>query len=161
MEKHSYFEFREKSRTVSLVFFTLLLVIICFKLVHDLFKDINDYNLKKGYLFSTRYKTEEYTIKSKTKISYTLVLQLNDETEWYLHDYSEYWKHLTNKENIGKPIKLWYSDNNVNPVQIEINDKTIYTIKEHNYITYIIILLTIGLIIYTVIEIKNIFKKYE
>jgi hypothetical protein len=88
---------------------------------------------------------------------------MSDKTELKFSDseYLKYFEELKNNQNIGKSIK-YYSRNNgetMNPSQVEIDGKIIYDLKERMKSKYILILLTIGFLTYSLYKLNLHIKK--
>ena len=135
--------------------YILVLLVFGFNLFFvfpNLSSDINDYKSTSQKIKQTKINIRKQTFKNDYK---TLRIILIDNTEWTINGiYSEYFKKLLDKKNIGKKIKI-YSQNsllemeeNNNPVQIEVDEKIIYTVKNQLYRNYILLLAEVGLLVF-------------
>jgi hypothetical protein len=147
-------------RDFGIYFLTVVLIICSFiYIIPNLSTDTSDYGYETKELENTRIDKREYYRKLRKRTEYTLVLRMTDGTEWYISDqYSDYWDKLKSAKNIGKKYKL-YTGNNTshyhNPVQIEIEGKVVYDLKERLKWSYLLILMTIGLSVYSFTKLKK------
>lgn len=88
-----------------------------------------------------------------------LVLLLSDGSQLYLSEqYSDHWSTFQDDRSIGKTLKFYHGKNishGHNPVQIEMDGKLIYSPAETNIYKYIILSITLGFTIWSVILIRN------
>lgn len=148
-------------REYGMHFMTIFLVLgTSFFIIPNLSTNTKDYNSKTKIIESSRIDEEERIGKG---FEYTLVLVMSDKTELKFSDseYLKYFEELKNNQNIGKSIK-YYSRNNgetMNPSQVEIDGKIIYDLKERMKSKYILILLTIGFLTYSLYKLNLHIKK--
>ena len=76
----------------------------------------------------------------------------NTEVKLSASEYSDFFDEIQNVKNIGKKIK-WYLENgvanNMNPIQVEIDNKIIYDVHEAMKWKYLLIILTLCLSLYS------------
>jgi hypothetical protein len=154
----NYREYGFHFMTIVLVFGTIFFVI------PNLSTDTKDYNSKTKIIESSRIDEEERTGKGfQKRVEYTLVLVMSDKTELKFSDseYSKYFEELKSSKNFGEKIK-YYSRNNgetMNPSQVEIDGKIVYNLKERMNSKYLLILLTIGFLTYSLYKLNLFIKK--
>lgn len=138
----------------------MLIIYSILFIIPDISKNIWDYKSEAKILKNTAIENKaEININRIPRNGYTntLVLTMTDNTEWYIsNQYSDYWKKLENPSNVGKNIKwYWLSNNNYNPVQIEIDNKIIYDLNTHLKWGYIFLIITLLLTISSVIKLRS------
>ena len=154
----NYREFGIHFMTFVYVFCTSLFVI------PNLTTNLKKYNKGMGILINSRIYEREYIGKYfQKKNEKTLVLNLDNGMELKLSGkYSKFWDEFQDKESIGKTI-TYYLGNNItygsNPIQIELDNKIIYTPNENRIWAYLSIIMTIGFMIYSGKKIYNFFVK--
>ena len=150
-------------REIGLHFFTVMLIIMVpLFVVPNLSTDLKNYQRETNVLKDTRIDVREYRGKYfQKKVEKTLVILLQDESEIHLSNSQSCWKEIQNKNNVGKKI-TFYSGNNtadrMNPVQLEIEDKVIYDPSENAKWGYFLVLMTVGLAIYSGNKLRNYLK---
>lgn len=128
-------------------------------IIPDLSTELSDFYLETKTLKEYRIDEREYYRKLSKRIDYTLVLIMDDGTEWYISEqYFDYWNELKSEENIGKEFKLYTRNNGDfyhNPVQIEVDNEVIYDAGVRLKWMYLVLAMTIGLSIYSFITLKR------
>lgn len=154
----NYRDFRLHLMTIA------LLLTVPFFVVPNLSTNIKNYESETKILESTKIDEREYTGKYfQKKVERTLILNMSDGTEIRLSDqYGEYWVELQNQQNIGKSVKYYLGNNTSygsNPVQLEVENKIIYNPAKNVKWAYVLVLMTIGMTIYSGIKLRNYFRK--
>jgi hypothetical protein len=144
----------------------VLLFTVPFFVVPNLSSNLKNYESEIKTLKSTRIFEEEYTGKNlRKKVERTLILEMTDGTEIRLStEYGEYWNELQSEHNIGKQIKYYLGNNieyGINPVQLEVENKIIYDPSHGVKWGYILVLMTIGMAIYSRIKLKKFFSNND
>jgi hypothetical protein len=133
--------------------------------VPNLSTNIKNYESEIKILESTRIDEREYSKNFQKKIERTLILKMTDETEIRLsNQYGEYWKTIQKEENIGKKIKYYLGNNTSygsNPVQLEIENKIIYDPSESVKWGYFLLLMAIGMVIYSGNKLRIFFQNKD
>lgn len=137
-------------------FFTIVLIFLCiFFVIPNLSSDLKNYNSDIKTIESSRIDEREYTGKYGDKrIEHTLVIVMTDQTEleFSASEYSKFFEELQSEKNIGKNIKYYlanYTADNMNPIQVEIENKIIYDTSESAKSKYFFLLLTLGFSLYS------------
>lgn len=137
-------------------FFTIVMIFLSiFFVIPNLSSDLKNYKSDIKTIESSRIDEREYTGKyGNKKIEHTLVIIMTDQTElkFSASEYSKFFEELQNKKNIGKNIKYYhgnYTAENMNPMQVEIENKIIYEPSESAKSKYFLLLLTLGLSFYS------------
>lgn len=150
-------------REIGIHFLTIMLVIMVpLFVVPNLSTNLDNYEKENNIIKDTRIDTREYRGKYfQKKIEKTLVIILNDESEIYLSNGQNCWEEIQSKDNVGKRI-TFYSGNNtserMNPVQLEIEGKIIYDPTENVKWGCFLVIMTIGLAIYSGSKLRNYLK---
>lgn len=133
-----------------------IVLVICTPLyiIPNLTTNLKNYNKGKGVLTNARINEREYTGRYFLKrIERTLVLNLDNGMELKLSgQYSKFWDELQDQKSIGKTITYYLGNNTTygfNPVQIELDNKIIYDPSENMIWAYILVVMTIGCMIYS------------
>lgn len=137
----------------------LFLILVPIFVIPDLSTDVSDYNSNSTILIKTQIHERDRGWFRKPERS--LQLFMEDGTLISLSSsFSNYWGLLQKKENIGKNI-TYYSNRNgsyiPNPNQLELDKKIVYTTKEGLIWKYLILLMTIGLSIYSGKKLRDYF----
>ena len=146
-------------------FFTVMFVIIVpICVVPNLSTNLKNYKKETNEIIGTRIDVREYTGKYfEKKTEKTLVIILKDSSELKLNgiENHKYWKDIEAEKNIGEKI-TFYSGNNtaerMNPIQLEINNEVIYDPSEHVIWGYVLVIMTIGMAIYSGKKMRDYFQ---
>ena len=131
-----------------------------FFVIPNLSNNLSDYTKDTKIFKSSRIDTEERKKGFSTIEIETLILTMQDGTEWeFAEQYSEYWNELSDTSNVGKRY-TFYSGNIVglNPSQVEIENKVVFNLKTLHTSKYIILLITLGGVIISLIDYRTYLK---
>ena len=132
-------------------FLTLMLVISCItSILPNLSTEENRYEKNIKIIDSTRVTEREYKSKYwQKRIEYTFVIITTDKKEFYLSKSNlDNWDSLNSANLRGKKLEILLRNTNnrtgnLNPINVNIDGKTIMSQKENVKYDYIIIGLTI------------------
>jgi hypothetical protein len=133
--------------------------------IPNLSSDLKNYRSDIKTIESSRIDEREYSGRYGNKrIEHTLVIIMTDQTElkFSASEYSKYFEKLQNGKNIGKNIKYYlgnYTAENMNPIQVEIENKIIYDSSESAKSKYLLLLLTLGFSFYSGYKLREYLKK--
>ena len=136
-------------------FMTILMIILCvFCIVPNLSTDIKNYKEDNNIIASTRIDEREYRDRNFNKrVEHTLVILMTDNTEVKLSasEYSDFFDEIQNSDSLFKKITYFENGvaNNMNPIQVEIDNKIIYDVHEAMKWKYLLIILTLCLSLYS------------
>ncbi len=157
--------FISRFREFTFHFFTMVAIFISiFFVIPNLSSNKENYKSDSKTMQSSRIDEREYTGKyGNKKIEHTLVIVMTDQTElkFSASAYSKYFEELQKENNIGKEIKYYQGNNtkkNINPIQVEIDNEIVYNTNENAKSKYLILLLTLGLLIYSGYKLKKYLK---
>jgi hypothetical protein len=139
-----------------------MLFISIFFIIPNLSNDLSDYT-KNGEIYkSSKIEVTETKKLLSTKKKYTLVLTMENGSEWVFDSqFSDYWEKLKDTNNIGKKY-TFYSGTLVgsNPSQVEIENKIVYNLRTLDKYKYFMLLLTlVGTVISLIDYCKHIKRK--
>jgi hypothetical protein len=138
-------------------------VISCINsIISNLSVDEDNYEKQVKIIDSSSVTKKEYENKySKKNIEYTFVIITTDQYEYYLSKSELHnWDSLINSNLKGKKIEVYLRNTNdksgnLNPAKLIIDGKTIISIKEKIFSGYLMIILTIFCIFYSIRLIKK------
>ena len=150
-------------REIGFYFLTLMAVVSCLtSIIPNLSLDEDNYEKQVKIIDSSSISKKEYENKySKKNVEYTFVIITTDKYEYYLSKSNlQNWDSLVSANLKGKKIEVFLRNTNdktgnLNPAKLIIDSKTIISIKENVFYDYLIILLTIFCIFYSITFIKK------
>jgi hypothetical protein len=134
-----------------------IVLVICIPIfiLPNLSNNLKNYTKGEGTLINARIHEREYTGRYFTKkVETTLILNLNNNVSIVLNDqYNDYWSTFLDRRSIGKKLTYYLGNNKVNkhlnPVQIVLDDKIVYDPSQNRTWEYILVLITVGCVIYS------------
>lgn len=151
------------AREMGFYFLTLMLVIFCINsIIPNLSFEENNYKKAVKFITSTKISEREYENKySQKKVEYTYVIVTTDKNEYYISKSNlNNWDSLFSTNLKGKKIEVLLRNTNdrtgnLNPANVIIDGKTIISKKEDVFHNYLIIILTIFSIMYSITLIRK------
>jgi hypothetical protein len=146
---------KSSSRDIGGYFFNIVIIVCSFVFIlPNLSTDLSKYSYEVAQLKDTKLHPEKWTEGFKEKQETTLFL-ITDKNQWEISsEHSGSWEKLQEKDNIGKQIKLYCRNNTsnkyINPNQIEIDNKIIYSISEDMTWSYIFLGIVLFFTIYNI-----------
>lgn len=90
--------------------------------------------------------------RNREEMGTIVIYKMTDNTEYEITGYlSKYTGIILSRENIGKTIKIYTEEEGTITLQLEIDNKVIYGIKETNQYLCAILAFVLGLIIYSIV----------
>lgn len=108
--------------------------------------------LNRGSVGGWKYEKRQNT-------GYTIIYTMTDNSTHRITGHNpKYNRELLSKDNVGKTIKIYTEKEGSIPVQLEIDNKVIFGLKETNQLSYFILAATLAFVIYSILLWK---KKVE
>lgn len=145
-------------------FLTLILVVSSISvLIPNISSNPKDYRTIKKVIKKTWVNKRPYENKTGKHIEETFVIKATDDYEVYVSKTNVgNWDSIVQIDFRGKSFDalLRNSNNgNLNPASLHIGDKTIISFNRHLYLSYLILLMTLGCIFYSIYLIRQ--RLYE
>jgi len=99
-------------------------------------------------------------LEYREQTAYTTIYKMTDNSEYNITGHNpKYNGAILSRNNIGKTIKIYTEKESTIPLQLEIDNKVIFGIKESNNTKYLLLGLTLGLIIYSILVWNKVVKE--
>ncbi|RZK11038.1 MAG: hypothetical protein EOO46_08270 [Flavobacterium sp.] len=142
-------------REMGFYFLTLMLTVSSITFViPNISSNPQDYKTIKKIIKKTWINERPFEDKTGKHIEKTFVIQATDDYEVYVSQTNvDNWDSLVEVDLCGKSFNalLRNSNNgNLNPASLQIADKTILSFNRHLYLSYLILLMTLGCVCYSI-----------
>ncbi len=99
-------------------------------------------------------------LEYRERTGYTTIYKMTDNSEYNITGHHpKYNGTIISRDNIGKTIKIYTEKESAIPLQLEIDNKIIFGIKESNNTKYLVLGFTIALIIYSILVWNKVVKE--
>ena len=144
-------------RKLFYIFSGFLVICSIVFIIPSLSNNLNDYDKSIEVMKSSRI---DYTERQKgftTIKDSELVITMQNGREWtFSTEYSDYWKEIRDSSNVGKKFVIYTQGLlDSNPSQVEIENKIIYNLSTKNKSKYIILILTIISVTYSIFSYRK------
>ena len=99
-------------------------------------------------------------VEYREQTANTTIYKMTDNSEYNISGHNpEYNGVILSRDNIGKTIKIYTEKEGTIPLQLEIDNKIIFGIKENNNTMYLLLGFTFALIIYSILVWNKVVKE--
>ena len=99
-------------------------------------------------------------LEYRERTGYTTIYKMTDNSEYNITGHHpKYNGTIISRDNIGKTIKIYTEKESAIPLQLEIDNKIIFGIKESNNTMYLLLGFTFALIIYSILVWNKVVKE--
>ena len=99
-------------------------------------------------------------LEYRDRTGYTTIYKMTDDSEYNITGHHpKYNGAIISRDNVGKTIKIYTEKESTIPLQLEIDNKIIFGIKESNNTKYLVLGFTFALIIYSILVWNKVVKE--